>query len=301
MIQIVHNKNKANCITHSGTMHADEVFATAFLHLYKKNIKVFRAKEITKEEEIEDCIIYDIGRGKYDHHQLNSEKRENQIPYSSIGLLWKEFGLDYLEKNNYPEKEIIHQMVDKDLIEGIDADDNGIFPKIDSTFKVKTIPSIIKMFNPSYNSSENESDQFIKAVKLAEIIIKEELSYIKGKVLAEKKVLENLNKYDGESKYLILEEYLPYEETILKDEKFNKIEYVAFPSNRGGYAIKTVPISFQDHNPRKAFPEEWAGLENKELEKISDIKGLRFCHSGRFIVNCKDYNTVLKVLSLMCQ
>lgn len=300
MIQMVHNIEEANCITHSGTMHADEVFATAFLHLYKKNIKVYRTNSIKKDDNQQDCIIYDIGRGKYDHHQLDSEKRENQIPYSSIGLLWKDFGKDYLEKNDFPEVEAIYLAVDKDLIEGIDADDNGVFPKIESTFKVKTIPSIIKMFNPSFESTENENDQFLKAVKLAEMILKEELSYIKGKILAEKKVLEYLNKYDGTSNYFILDEYLPYEETLLKDEKYNKIEFVAFPSNRGGFAIKTVPISFQDHNPRKAFPESWAGLENEELEKISNIKGLRFCHSGRFIVNCKDYNVVLKVIE-MCQ
>jgi len=300
MIQMVHNIEEANCITHSGTMHADEVFATAFLHLYKKNIKVYRTNSIKKDDNQQDYIIYDIGRGKYDHHQLDSEKRENQIPYSSIGLLWKDFGKDYLEKNNFPEVEAIYLAVDKDLIEGIDADDNGVFPKIESTFKVKTIPSIIKMFNPSFESTENENDQFLKAVKLAEMILKEELSYIKGKILAEKKVLEYLNKYDGTSNYFILDEYLPYEETLLKDEKYNKIEFVAFPSNRGGFAIKTVPISFQDHNPRKAFPESWAGLENEELEKISNIKGLRFCHSGRFIVNCKDYNVVLKVIE-MCQ
>lgn len=300
MIQMVHNIEEANCITHSGTMHADEVFATAFLHLYKKNIKVYRTNSIKKDDNHQDYIIYDIGRGKYDHHQLDSEKRENQIPYSSIGLLWKDFGKDYLEKNDFPEIEAIYLAVDKDLIEGIDADDNGVFPKIESTFKVKTIPSIIKMFNPSFESTENENDQFLKAVKLAEMILKEELSYIKGKILAEKKVLEYLNKYDGTSNYFILDEYLPYEETLLKDEKYNKIEFVAFPSNRGGFAIKTVPISFQDHNPRKAFPESWAGLENEELEKISNIKGLRFCHSGRFIVNCKDYNVVLKVIE-MCQ
>ena len=50
MIQIVHNIEEANCITHSGTMHADEVFATAFLHLYKKEIKVFRTNSLKNDE-----------------------------------------------------------------------------------------------------------------------------------------------------------------------------------------------------------------------------------------------------------
>ena len=46
MIKIVNNYEEANCITHGGTMHADEVFATAFLHLYKGDLRVYRVSEI---------------------------------------------------------------------------------------------------------------------------------------------------------------------------------------------------------------------------------------------------------------
>ena len=45
MIKIVKRQEDANCITHSGTMHADEVFATAFLENLLKDIKVFRTKK----------------------------------------------------------------------------------------------------------------------------------------------------------------------------------------------------------------------------------------------------------------
>ena len=39
MITFVKNIEEANCITHSGTFHADDVFATAFLELYLNDIK----------------------------------------------------------------------------------------------------------------------------------------------------------------------------------------------------------------------------------------------------------------------
>ena len=42
MITLVKDINEANGITHNGTMHADEVFATAFLSLYFGNFKVAR-------------------------------------------------------------------------------------------------------------------------------------------------------------------------------------------------------------------------------------------------------------------
>ena len=36
-MELVNSIEEAGYITHSGTMHADEVFATAFLDLYKGN------------------------------------------------------------------------------------------------------------------------------------------------------------------------------------------------------------------------------------------------------------------------
>ena len=43
------------------------------------------------------------------------------------------------------------------------------------------------------------------------------------------------------------------------------------------------------------FPDNWAGLEKEELEKVSGIKGLKFCHTQKFIVSCEDLDTVYKV------
>ena len=300
MIKVVTDQRKANCITHSGTMHADEVFSTAFLELYLKDIKVYRCPNL--EENIpHEAIIYDIGRGEFDHHQKDARVRENNIPYSSIGLLWERFGKDYLKKINIENIEEVFEGIDKDLIEGIDADDNGVFPKIEANYKVKTLSNIIKIFNPSYDSNEKESLQFEKAVNLAKSILEEEIIYINGKVKADliiKKELEELTEND---KYLILDKYLPYEETILNDEKANNLLFVAFPSNRGGYAIKTIPKSNQEKSARLLFPKEWAGLTDEELENVSGIKGLRFCHTGRFIITCNNLETVCKVLEKLCK
>ena len=93
MVKIVNNINEANCITHSGTMHADEVFATAFLSLYlEKDLRVYRTNSVNLDEIDDEVYVYDIGRGMYDHHQPDALKRENDITYSSFGLLWKKFG-----------------------------------------------------------------------------------------------------------------------------------------------------------------------------------------------------------------
>lgn len=300
MIKIVDSEEQANSITHSGTMHADEVFATAFLEDYLGNRKVYRTNNIDYNKVQENTLIYDVGRGKFDHHQIDALKRDDGITYCSFGLLWKEFGKDYLKKKSFSNIDSLWEYIDKDFIEGIDADDNGFFPKIEAIYKVKTLSNIIKIFNPSYDSYETESEQFIKAVDVAKKIFIEEVLYANGKVMANAIINKLLDELDSNSKYLILDKFLPYEETILNRSDMNNLLFVAFPSNRGGYAIKTIPKNLEDKTARLAFPSEWAGLEGKELEEKTKIPGLTFCHTGRFIVSCKDYNTVLKVLNKLC-
>lgn len=295
MLKVVDNIELANCITHNGSMHADEVFSSAFLEMYLGDIKVFRTSNIDNLNINDNILVYDIGRGKFDHHQQDALKRDNDIIYCSFGLLWKEFGKDFLKKYGIEDIEQVWKGIDKDLVEGIDADDNGQFPKIESNYKVKTLPNIIKIFNPSLESGEDESTQFEKACQLAKSILEEEILYINGKIIAENKLKEYLEDISLEDKFVILDKYLPYEDTILNDEKYNNILFVAYPSNRGGYAIKVVPKSAEEKTARMYFPDHWAGLEKEELEKVSGIKGLKFCHTQKFIVSCEDLDTVYKV------
>ena len=296
MIKIVNKEQQANCITHSGTMHADEVFSTAFLEMYLKDVRIYRTNYIDNSKVQENTIIYDVGRGKYDHHQPEAAKRENDITYCSFGLLWKEYGKEFLKNYDIKYVDEVWNGIDKDLVEYIDADDNGQFPKIEAPYKVKTLPGIIKLFNPSYDSGEDESEQFLAACEVAKAIFKEEILYINGKVIAEEELKEELKDITDE-KYIILDKFLPYEDTILGDEKYNNLLFVAYPSNRGGYAIKVIPKSTEDKTARQSFPEEWAGLEGEELELISGIDGLTFCHTARFIVSCRDIDTVYNVFN----
>lgn len=301
MVKIVNSYNEANCITHNGTMHADEVFATAFLDLYKGDLKVYRVGEVDWNQVTNNTLVYDIGRREFDHHQADAKKRDNGITYCSLGLLWKEFGKDFLNLKGYDNIDLLFDGIDKDLIEAIDADDNGVFPKIEANYKVKTLSNVIKLFNPSYNSSENESEQFLKAVEVAKSIFSEEIAYINGKVHADIRVKEILSNVTENDLYIILDEFLPYEDTILNDEKYNNLKFVAYPSNRGGYAIKTIPKSINDKTSRILFPKEWMGLMNSDLENVSGIKGLRFCHNTGFLVTCNSLDTVKEVLHKLCQ
>lgn len=293
-MKLVTDLKQAKYITHSGTMHADEVFATAFLDLYRHDVILMRVPHIEEDKIRKDAIVYDIGRGKYDHHQEDAEVRENGIKYSSFGLLFREYGKDYLKSIKIEDIDDVYIGIEKELIEGIDAIDNGQFPEITATYKVKTISDMIKLFNPSYGSNETEREQFIKAVSLAKMIFQETVCNVVGKVKAKKIVLEKIKNADKD--YLELEEYLPFEETILKCEEANHILFVMYPSNRGGYGIKTIKKSSEDKTDRLSFPESWAGLDKEELEKASGIKDISFCHSNRFLVTCNTKEAAYQVL-----
>ena len=293
-MKLVTDIKEAKYIMHSGTMHTDEVFATAFLDLYKKDITLIRLPQIDIDKIEKDVLVYDIGRGKYDHHQDDAKTRENGIKYSSFGLLFQEFGKEYLKQLKIEDIEEVFNTIDKELVEGIDAVDNGVFPEINANFKVKTLDDIIKACNPSFGSNQDENEQFIKAVGIAKIIFQEIIHNIVGKVKAKKIILQKLKV--TEKDYLELEEYIPYEETILKNEEGNHILFALYPSNRGGWGIKTIKKSAEDKTDRLSFPENWAGLENKELEKITGIKDVTFCHSGRFLMTCKTKEAAYKVL-----
>ena len=282
MIKMV-REEEPDAITHCGTMHADEVFATAFLELYYGEIKVARVKEVDKNLK-KETLVYDIGRGKYDHHQENAEVRENGIKYSSFGLLWKDFGIKYLEKLKIKEKEEVFLALDQDFVMMIDAIDNGIFPKIEASYKVKTVSDVIKLFNPSFGTNEKENDQFALAVSVAKTIWKREIRQVVGKIKAKHLVLKEIKEQKGP--ILFLKEYMPYEQTLLESSFGEKFLLVVFPSNRGGYSVQCIPISTEIKEDRILFPEEWAGLDQKALQEVSKTKTIRFCHRNRFIACC---------------
>ena len=125
---MINEKNIKTLGTHNGKFHADDVMATAILRLLLGNLKVIRTRDESILQKLD--FVYDISLGEFDHHQLNKELRDNNIPYAACGLVWREFGSRVIQKFNseFEENDIISifDYVDKHLVQGIDATDNGI-------------------------------------------------------------------------------------------------------------------------------------------------------------------------------
>ena len=303
MIEIVKELKEANCVTHGGKFHSDEIFATVILSKILTNIKLIRVNEVTDSmrESIANKLVYDIGGGEFDHHQAGGNgQRDNGVKYASCGLIWKSYGKKYLEKCNV-KKEHIEELclqIDKDLIQYIDANDNGQSTKIDTDYKFVELASVISAFNPCWNEKVDTDECFMQAYEIAkkyfERFIAREIAKNEAKELVEN-AIEN-----SKEGIMILEQFMPWEEAVLTsiNPKAEKINFVVFPSNRGGFCVHTVPKELGSFENRKSLPKEWAGLRDEKLQEVSKIKTAKFCHNACFICTAETRGDAVKMAEI---
>ena len=281
MIKTTKNVKEATVVTHAGTFHADEVLATVILSKVMEDITVMRTFKVP-EDLSNKTIVYDIGFGKFDHHQKGGNgARENGVPYAAVGLIWKEFGHKLVEDT--PNPELVWNLIDRDLIQGVDAIDNGAMPAADYPAKSMSFSQAISDFNPTWDSTEDPDEAFMKAVKLAEVVFDNIVKNAAAKAKAQKVVDEAIE--ESKESIMILDTYVPWQEFIFasKNTKAKEILFVVFPSNRGGYNWQCVPDALGSFGQRKTVPSEWKGLSSSELQKVTGVKTANFCHPAGFI------------------
>ena len=304
-IRVITNPYDANLITHTGTFHADEVLATVILSkLFYVTASVLRTVAIPEEKFAETkAIIYDIGGGEFDHHQKGGNGiRENGVPYASAGLVWKEYGLSFLFKkfNDASDAEIkfIFDFIDKNLIQGVDAYDNGVLPKADYPAQSMNFSEIIRNFNPTWNSEETSDSGFIQAVNFAEVIFDRliETAYAKAKT---KSIIENAIS-ESKGGIMILPQQIDWQDAFFgsSNPKAEEINYVIFPSNRNDYKVRCVPDELNGFGQRMPLPVKWRGLKNEELQKYSGVSDAIFCHPNGFIAAAESFEGALKLAEL---
>lgn len=157
-------------ITHPSIFHADDVLATCLLRLIYKDFKVKRTNDIPKDFK---GIVYDIGWGRYDHHQKDAEVRENGIKYAAFGLLWRDLWSEFMDEEHA-------KLFDAIFVSEIDRCDNASDTNL--------LSSSIEAFNPPWNSDDNENDRFEEAVNVFTPVLKRMIKYYSGHVFIPKYV-----------------------------------------------------------------------------------------------------------------
>ncbi len=290
------NKEFKKVGTHSGKFHADEVMATAILtQVFEIELTRTRDPEILEKQD----LIYDIGNGEFDHHQLEKEYRDNGTPYAACGLIWRKFGREAI-LSNHPEVsenevEIIYKYVDAVLIEGIDAADNGI-RTTENIIPTMCISSIIGGYNPTWDSPESVDAAFSDAVGFAEDILENLIDQKVSTLKARTFVIEAYNNRKR-PELLILDNSFPWERTLKEIDINKEVLFVIYPKEEGFY-IQTVREYGEVRRDRKSLPEEWAGKREEELSRIIGIKDAVFCHSSRFIAKAGSFESILKMADI---
>lgn len=281
MIKTTKNVEQATAITHGGTFHSDDVLATVILSKVLGDITVLRTFKVPENLD-ENVIIFDIGFGKFDHHQKGGNgARENGVPYAAVGLIWKKFGSKIVADTCNPD--LVWNLIDRDLIQGVDATDNGVMPTADYPAQVMHFSKIISGFNPRWDYTEDSDDAFLKAVAFAEIVFDNTLANAISKAKAQKIVDEAIEKSEGH--IMVLDQFVPWQEFIFSSEnkKATEVQFVVFPSNRGGFNWQCVPDTLGGYGQRKSVPTEWKGLRMEELQSVTGVKTASFCHPAGFI------------------
>lgn len=282
--------------THNGRFHADEVMATAILK------EVFDIELVrTRDKEILDKIdlIYDIGNGEFDHHQIEKEYRENGTPYAACGLIWRRFGKEAI-LSKHPdlqewELESIFKHTDAYLIEGIDASDNGI-KTTENIIPTMCISAIIAGFNPVWDSPKSEDDVFNEAVEFASAVLDNFINQKASAIKAKRYVVEAYNNRIR-PEILMLDKSYPWERSLKEIDTNGEVLFVIYPRD-GDYLLQTVREYGGIRRDRKSLPKAWAGKREEELGKIVGINDAVFCHTSRFIAGARSLDSILKMADI---
>lgn len=264
-------QHNAAGFTHSGKFHADDVFSTALLFYINPEIQITRGNRVPEEFE---GVVYDIGRGQYDHHQKDSRVRENGIPYAAFGLLWETLGTEILGED-------LAERFDEEFVQPLDQNDN--------TGDKNELASLIGSFNLSWDEEGSNDEAFFQAVSVAGMILENKFAKYRGNERADKQVKEYLDELNDEiqqgrkskkdKRILVMPQFVPCQKQLSE----TRIEFVIFPSNRGGYCIQPQK-RMHSMNYKCSFPQEWLGLEGEELQAATGLSSASFCHKGGFLM-----------------
>ena len=222
--------------THSGTFHADDILSAALLKIINPKIEILR---INDESEYEGKFMFDIGNGRYDHHD-GTKLRDDGTPYAAFGLLMKDVYPLFMDFKHY-------QLFDNSFIREIDLCDN--------TANRNPLSMALSLFNPIWNSEESEDKAFSDIVDFM-------IPFLK-----------NMLKHAGESTFIY--RYWKYwdqsiDEILLKSDFMSDELYKFIKSQSATYGkYKSSPLHMMlGCNPRKLGYEF---LEKMIIEKEKRI------------------------------
>ncbi len=285
------HKNKI-CVTHDGTFHADDLFATATLSILNNgNIKIIRSRDplVLKTGD----YVYDVGGENdsslnfFDHHQKGGAGvRENGIPYASFGLVWKAYGEQICGNRE------VADYIERKIVLSIDAKDSGVDiskPIIPNVFPYG-VEAIFLSEIPTWKEDNKDINNiFKKQVKKVVNLLKREIKIAKDDIDGINTLLEYYNK--SEDKRIVIAEN-DFPRYLLQNtlSKLSEPIYLVYPSSKSSaWKVEAIRKSIDTMESRKYFPEAWRGLMEKDgkLKEVTGVADATFCHQNGFYLTAK--------------
>lgn len=283
-------------VTHNGTFHTDDVFAAATLQLFYKDINIIRSRD-EKDFSTSDIVfdvggIYDAKILRFDHHQIGGAgSRDNGIPYSSFGLIWKEYGVKLCGS------EEASLNIDERLVQCIDGPDNGVGDiNMSNGFYPYGLQDIISSERPTWDESLDTREAFDNAVFIAKNIITRTIiqtnSFIKARSLIQKS-------YDESSDKSIINIGIDYPGWYTFMSEHPDVLYVVYEGeNKTSWTVRATRVDPLKFKLRKPFPKHWAGLRDQDLQTITGVNDAIFCHNNLFVVKAASKEGALELARL---
>ena len=280
-------------VTHDGQAHADDLFAYTVLKRLFPALFLVRTRD---KEKIKNALIgfdvgmeYDHDRYRYDHHQNDKLLRDDGIPYSAFGLIWKHYGMNYLESllgeiEKLPE---IWKAIDNGLVRHVDIGDNGyvcdetkaVMHEFNMTrvlgYGVQDLGDFLRVVN---HFTTQWFESYCK--KIAEEM--QDLQYVK----------ERLTQHFGE--IFTVEENSMINPTnaidFFVDHQEYGVKFVVYPRGKGMWAVNNIRKSRDTFEAVAYLPKEFGGLSGSVLKEHEP--DLEFVHSGLFFAVGRTFESV---------
>lgn len=275
--------------THSGTFHADDVFAYAILKAAtggQLDLTRTRDGEVLAQAD----VVFDVGgtydrqARRYDHHMRDKPLRDDGAPYSSAGLVWRDFGADAIRALLPPVTDetiaTVQRMVDDGLVRDVDLMDNGAMVPNPGHFS-----TLIEAWNPTFaEDSRDETEAFLAAAEVASAVMARVCARAHAATLAVDSVAAAA-RVAPHPAILVLEHRVPWEDAVF-ELGLTEVLYVIRPAGRD-WTCSAVPPEKGSFAQRKPLPEAWGGLRDEALAALSGVAEATFCHPARFVCGAR--------------
>lgn len=291
-------EKKIRIVTHNGRFHVDDLFAVAALQIYlkDKSVEVIRSRDpevIASADFVVDVGgVYDPKTNRFDHHQHGGAGgRENGVPYSSLGLVWKHYGEALAGSVS------IAEVVDRGMVMPIDMADNGIevYMPTHEGIHPYLLHRVLSMFRPTWKEGDLYNERFAELLTFARRLIEREIFSARDEEEGIRFV-EDAYQKAKDKRLIVLDGPYPWHEYLSK--KTEPLYVIKPKAQKMGWELEVVRDDAHRFANRTKLPESWCGKFTDELSRVTGVPDAVFCHNNGWVAVTQTKEGALKLAEI---